>query len=146
MLRLNHEQGLLVREVALRLKLRKTTVATYLLRPREAGLNGWTLPAGRGDDRTLKQALFQRVGRPPRDLSEPDWPKMVAEMKRKGVTLVLLWEEYRATHPDRYGYGPNANHAVPPQLRYMGTTQRRASSALRGSILGADKGSTSNAD
>ena len=52
----------------------------------------------------LKQVLFQRVGRPPRDLSEPDWPKMAAEMKRKGVTLVLLWEEYRAAHPDGYGY------------------------------------------
>lgn len=24
-------------------------------------------------------------------------------MKRKGVTLVLLWEEYRAAHPDGYG-------------------------------------------
>ena len=35
---------------------------------------------------------------------EPDWPKMVAEMKRKGVTLVLLWEEYRAAHPNGYGY------------------------------------------
>lgn len=103
-LRLTHEQGLSVREVALRLKLSKTTVATYLLRAREAGLNCWPLPAGRDDDRTLKQALFQRVGRPPQDLSEPDWPKMAVEMKRKGVTLVLLWEEYRAAHPDGYGY------------------------------------------
>lgn len=103
-LRLTHEQGLSVREVGLRLKLSKTTVATYLLRAREAGLNCWLLPSGRDDDATLKQVLFQRVGRPPRDLSEPDWQKMAAEMKRKGVTLVLLWEEYRAAHPDGYGY------------------------------------------
>ena len=103
-LRLTHEQGLSVREVGLRLKLGKTTVATYLHRAREAGLNGWPLPSGRDDDATLKQVLFQRVGRPPRDPSEPDWPKMAAEMKRKGVTLVLLWEEYRAAHPDGYGY------------------------------------------
>jgi hypothetical protein len=33
----------------------------------------------------LKQVLFQQVGRPPRDLTEPDWPKMAVEMKRKGV-------------------------------------------------------------
>ncbi|MBD1549751.1 IS21 family transposase [Roseibium aggregatum] len=103
-LRLTHEQGLSVREVGLRLKLSKTTVATYLFRAREAGLNCWPLPAGRDDDATLKEALFQRVGRPPQDLTEPDWPKMAAEMKRKGVTLVLLWEEYRAAHPDGYGY------------------------------------------
>ena len=38
-LRLTHEQGLSVREIGLRLKLSKTTVATYLLRAREAGLN-----------------------------------------------------------------------------------------------------------
>lgn len=76
-LRLTHEQGLSVREVALRLKLSKTTVATYLHRAREAGLDCWPLPSGRDDDATLK---------------------------RKGVTLVLLWEEYRAAHPD--GYGP----------------------------------------
>ena len=103
-LRLTHEQGLSAREVAVRLQLSKTTVATYLNRAREAGLNCWPLPTGRDDDATLKRVMFQRVGRPPRDLTEPDWPKMVAEMKRKGVTLLLLWEEYRAAHPDGYGY------------------------------------------
>ncbi len=103
-LRLTHEQGLSVRDVAARLKLSKTTVATYLNRAREAGLSCWPLPSGRDDDAMLQRVLFQRVGRPPRDLTEPDWPKMAAEMKRKGVTLVLLWEEYRAAHPDGYGY------------------------------------------
>lgn len=103
-LRLTHEQGLSVREIAMRLKLSKTTVGTYLYRAREAGLNCWPLPRGRDDDATLKAALFQRVGRPPQDLEEPDWRTVSSEMKRKGVTLALLWEEYRATHPDGYGY------------------------------------------
>ena len=53
-LRLTHEQGLSVREVGLRLKLSKTTVATYLHRAREAGLNCWPLPSGRDDDATLR--------------------------------------------------------------------------------------------
>jgi hypothetical protein len=26
------------------------------------------------------------------------------ELKRKGVTLLLLWQEYRADYPDGYGY------------------------------------------
>ncbi|MEB3421562.1 IS21 family transposase [Salipiger marinus] len=103
-LRLTHEQGLSVREIGLRLKLSKTTVATYLLRAREAGLDRWPLPPGRDDDAALEAALFQRVGRPPRDLAEPDWAKVATELKRKGVTLVLLWQEYRAGHPDGYGY------------------------------------------
>lgn len=103
-LRLTHEQGLSVREIGLRLKLSKTTVATYLLRAREARLDCWPLPAGRDDDATLEAALFQRVGRPPQDLQEPDWAKVATELKRKGVTLVLLWQEYREAHPEGYGY------------------------------------------
>jgi transposase len=99
-LRLMHEQGLSVREVGLRLKLSKTTVAPYVLWAREAGLNVWPLPPGRDDDATL----FQWMGRPPQDLEEPDWAKVATLLKRKGVTLVLLWQEYRATHPDGYGY------------------------------------------
>jgi transposase len=104
LLRLTHEQGLSVREIGLRLKLSKTTVATYLLRAREAKLDRWPLPPGRDDDATLEAALFQRMGRPPQDLQEPDWAKVATELKRKGVTLVLLWQEYRAAHPDGYGY------------------------------------------
>ena len=56
-----HEQGLSVREVSQRLKLSKTTVATYLHRAREAGLNSWPLPAGRDDDATLQAALFEQA-------------------------------------------------------------------------------------
>ena len=103
-LRLTHEQGLSVREVSQRLKLSKTTVATYLHRAREAGLNSWPLPAGRDDDATLQAALFQQAGRPARDDAEPDWGYIAKELKRKGVTLSLLWDEYRAAHPDGYGY------------------------------------------
>lgn len=62
----------------------KTDIGTYF-----AVIRGM----GRDDDTTLKQVVFQRVGRPSRDMREPDWPKMAAEMKRKGVTLMLLWEE-----------------------------------------------------
>ena len=55
------------------------------------------------NDAALERALFRGVGRPPQDLSEPDWPVVAQELKRKGVTLTLLWQEYRAAHPDGYG-------------------------------------------
>ena len=35
--------------------------------------------------------------------SLPDWPAIHRELRRKGVTLQLIWEEYRAAHPDGYG-------------------------------------------
>jgi transposase len=95
-LRLTYGQGLSVRAVSERLKLSKTTVSTYVLRAREAGLASWPLPPGQDDDAELERLLFRRVGRPPQDLTEPDWALIAREIKRKGVTLTLLWQEYRA--------------------------------------------------
>lgn len=103
-LRLSHEQGLSVREISRRLKISKTTVSTYLFRAREAGVGGWPLPPEYDEDRALERLVFGRLGRPPRDRREPDWPMVARELKRKGVTLTLLWQEYRAAHPDGYGY------------------------------------------
>ena len=103
-LRLSHGQGLSEREVAGRRKLSRATVSTYLLRAPEAGLSGWPLPAVYEDEAVLEQLLFRRMGRPPRDTRQPHWPTAAADLKRKGVSLILLWQEYRAAHPDGYGY------------------------------------------
>lgn len=70
-LRLTYEQGLSVREVAERLKIGKTSVSTYLLRAREAGLSSWRLAPAYDDDAALERRLFHRMGRPPQDLREP---------------------------------------------------------------------------
>ena len=35
---------------------------------------------------------------------EPDWAAVARELKRPGVNLMILWEEYRAVHPDGYAY------------------------------------------
>ena len=35
---------------------------------------------------------------------EPDWAWLARELKRPGVNLMVLWEEYRDAHPDGYGY------------------------------------------
>ena len=34
----------------------------------------------------------------------PDWSEVHRELKRPGVTLQLLWHEYRQTHPHGYQY------------------------------------------
>ncbi len=36
--------------------------------------------------------------------SERDWAALARELKRPGVNLMVLWEEYRDGHPDGYGY------------------------------------------
>jgi transposase len=57
------------------------------------------------DDAELERQLFT----PPRfdekpARSPPDWSDLHTELKRRAVTLLLLWEEYRAEHADGYGY------------------------------------------
>ncbi|MER9890349.1 IS21 family transposase [Mesorhizobium sp. M0114] len=123
-MRLTHEQGLSVREVSERLKISKTTVSTCLLRAREAGLSCWPLPPGH-DDATLERLLFGRAGRPPQDLSEPDFALIAPELKRKGVTLTLLWQEYRAAHPDGYGYTWFCEHFAAFERRTSATFRNR---------------------
>jgi len=63
----------------------------------------WPLPEDL-DDAALEALLYPgqkgRKGRP-----EPEYARMYRELRRKGVTLQLLWHEYRADHPDNgYGY------------------------------------------
>jgi transposase len=33
----------------------------------------------------------------------PDWSHVHAELRRRSVTLALLWQDYRGQHPDGYG-------------------------------------------
>src|SRR6266480_7677629 len=34
----------------------------------------------------------------------PDWVYVEKELRRRSVTRLLLWEEYRAANPDGFGY------------------------------------------
>ncbi|MGH8734746.1 MAG: IS21 family transposase, partial [Burkholderiales bacterium] len=63
------------------------------------------MPAELTDD-ILEQRLFARAGSKAgyRRRSEPDWATLARELKRPGVNLMVLWEEYRQGQPDGYGY------------------------------------------
>lgn len=101
-LRLRYEKGLGQRDIAQGCQLGRTTVREYLRRAQEAGLT-WPLPADL-DDAALEARLFSTKpsvpGRRVRHL--PDWNQIHQELKRKGVTLELLWQEYRQIHPDGF--------------------------------------------
>jgi len=103
-LRLKHERGASDRAIARSTGLARSTVSDYLTRAAAAGL-GWPLPATLTAV-TLEALLFAKVGIAPgtRRKTEPDWPVIHRELRRAGVTLMLLWQEYRAREPEGYGY------------------------------------------
>jgi transposase len=93
-LQLLGESRLSRRQVAAALGISKTTVSEIAMYARDAGVD-WSLASTLGDDE-----LQARLYPPPRPRSstrqEPDYAALHQELKRPGVTLQLLWEEYRA--------------------------------------------------
>ena len=97
-LRLKHQGGMGVRVIARCLGISHSTVIDYLRRARVAGL-AWPLPEDITEE-TIEQKLFGRSLLPRTRRPLPDWAYVHQELKRKGVTLELLWEEYKQAHPD----------------------------------------------
>src|SRR6201997_5233199 len=100
--------GMSTREMARRVRTASSTVRLTIRRFEAAGLT-WPLP----DDMTdavLEERLFASAGAGPgtrrgqRRLAEPDWAAVHRELKRKHVTLSIVWEEYFASEPDGYRY------------------------------------------
>ena len=102
-LRLTWEAGLTARQIAGSLQLARSTVGACLRRFHESGLS-WPLPTDLSDA-DLERRLFPAVPRSPGPIRPvPDWAEVHQELKRKGVTLALLWQEYKLTHPDGCQY------------------------------------------
>ena len=108
-LRLKWGKGMSNRKIAASCGIGRPTVSEYLRRAGEAGVS-WPLPVAL-DDARLERLLFP----PPPDLPAqvrgiPDWLVVHQELKQKAVTLFLLWQEYRATHPEGYQYSWFCEH------------------------------------
>jgi len=97
--------GLAQRQIARSCSLGQSTVSEYLKAAQAAGLR-WSEVAG-WDEARLAAALLPRPAsraRPGRQ-PEPDYATIHAELQQhKHLTLQLVWEEYRANHPDGYRY------------------------------------------
>jgi transposase len=101
-LRLLFDQDRSQREIATILALSQGTVHNYVARFQASGLS-WPLPAEL-DEATLDAQLFRRRELPPSATRPvPEWATVHQELKRKGVTLQLLWAEYQdaAAEPAR---------------------------------------------
>jgi len=102
-LRLKFDFNLTNRKIAKSCCAARSSIAEYLERFEKSGLP-WPLPEDL-DDQRLEQLLYPAVTistatfRP-----TPDWPDIHRELRRKAVTLMLLWEEYKNIHPEGYQY------------------------------------------
>lgn len=103
-LRLRWGGGLSLRQIAKSLGLGRSTVGDTLSRAQRAGLQ-WPLPGDLGEA-ALEQLLYQDSTDSPaaEPRPQPEWSLLHRELRRKGVTRFLLWQEYRATHPGGYEY------------------------------------------
>lgn len=102
-LRLRFDAGLSLREIACSLNLSIGVVSKYLQMAAAAGIS-WPLPPA------LDEGAFARMLQPPPIIPPPlaplpDFALLHQELRRKGMTLQLLWEEYVDTYPDdHYSY------------------------------------------
>ena len=102
-LRLKYACGASERVIAQSIGIGRTAVAEYIRRAAVIGIT-WPVPA-EVDDAALERKLFAPAGyNPPRSKPVPDWGRVHAELRRRGVTLALLWQEYRSLDADGYGY------------------------------------------
>src|SRR5215510_13025943 len=112
-LRLKYEAGATERTIARSIGLARSAVALTLERVAAAQLS-WPLPVTL-TDRVLEATLYASAGRPQGSLGkpEPDWTHVHRELRRPGVTRMLLWEEYRQAEPDGYGTAVGASSTAP---------------------------------
>lgn len=108
-LRLRLDAGLSERQTARSLGVPRSTVQDYWARFRASGLTGPLAAAL--DDVALERALFARdPALPAASRPLPVWAQIAQEKKQKGVTLMLLWQEYRQRDPTGYSYSQFAEH------------------------------------
>lgn len=101
-LRLHFAAGLSGRQIAHSCGMGRTTVREHLQRAKRAGL-AWPLPEEMTDG-ALEALLFPSP--PPGGAARPvpDWQEVHEDLKSRGVTLFVLWEEYKAACPDGFQY------------------------------------------
>ena len=100
-LRLKMDAKLSHQQIAAALSISKGAVTKYVGLAAAAGLD-WAAVQDI-DEATLERCLLVAPERP-RDHVQPDYGRLHQELRRKGMTLMLLWEEHRADYADRHTY------------------------------------------
>ena len=101
--RLKFDCELSNRKIAKSFHIARSTVAEYLFRFQQAALS-WPLPQDL-DDVQLEQLLYPPPPAPFASVRPlPDCNYIHCELRKKGVTLSLLWQEYKEQNPHGYQY------------------------------------------
>lgn len=90
------------REIATSVDCGRTSVGDCLRRFTVCGLT-WPLPVGTTDE-SLESCLYPVPIDHGHSRHRPNWQYIHSELKKKSVTKMLLWHEYKGTHPDGYQY------------------------------------------
>ncbi|CAM3700025.1 IS21 family transposase [Deinococcus saxicola] len=102
---LNHSD----RDIGRSVGMARSTVQDYLKRAHAAGLT-WPLSPELSDPQ-LETLLFRQREQPKSDRRlQPNWDTIDRELRRKGVTRFLLWEEYRRQYPNGMQYATFTTH------------------------------------
>lgn len=100
-LRLKYESKLSNRKIGTSLSISSSTVSIYINRAKLIGIESWPLPAD-WDDIKLTQHFLQTKVTPRTAIPLPNWSVFHQELKKKGVTKQLLWQEYCERNPDNH--------------------------------------------
>ena len=102
-LRLKFELDMSERQISKSTQVSRSTINDYLRRFAVSGLC-WPLPLGFAEA-DIEAALFPPKPALPDALRPiPDWVQANQELRRKGVTLFLLWQEHKSGNPDGFNY------------------------------------------
>ena len=96
-LRLKLQAGLSHERIAAALGISKGVVAKYCTLAAACGLD-WPTVEGLSESALERRLLAGRADRPSH-YAQPDYGQVHHELRRKGMTLALLWEEYVEAHP-----------------------------------------------
>ncbi len=96
------------RDIATSLNISVGTVTNYIARAKTAGIT-WPLPIGSTEQELYKLCVLP-VNIKTRNRPTPDWNYIQQELCKKGLTLQLLWREYRMQYPEGLGYAQFCNH------------------------------------
>lgn len=108
-LRLKFDCGLSARKIAISTSVSRTTVGEYLQRFKLSGLH-WPLPESLSETE-LEQRLFPTAPEVPHAQRPiPDFNHIHNELRRPGVTMFLLWQEYKLQYPQGFQYSWFCTH------------------------------------
>jgi len=106
-LRLGFEKGLSMNAIARCCRMGRTTVQEYFRRFKLVALD-WSL-VKEADEETLEKRLFPQDTTKHASKAPLNYEYLAQEIKKKNMTMEVLWEEYKKEHPEGYQYAQFCN-------------------------------------